>query len=689
MEAPELTAPAVAGLSPEMAAQIAKQATEAVGASTIAQGITPQPPTPAEAPQPLAPAEEEDVDPSLFDTALMEDLPGQGQIVDKKMAAAKQVRAQIPLMKGDQPKQLTAADILAKAKAGGGTRVRKSRWLGKTATDTEAPAAEAEAPATEAGAAGAAAAGGARRRKSRWASELGSEKRQKTESKWTVGSDQRSQEQRDIAAQLAEINKKIVDGYKDERAEADRSPSPEPAYDETGKRTNTRDQRFKQKLNDERQELITRQMQLNPLFSGMPAFTKKPHAKIFIPEKEHPELNFIGLIIGPRGNTQKKMQNETGATICIRGKGSVKEGKQARRDGKEAPGSEEPLHVFIEADTQEQVDAAAAKVNFLITPSSDLETYKANQMTELSIVNGTYRDAPKVEPGQLALSNTLTGNFEDKILATLELQSRVEAGLASRTAGGGPGGSMEDEYKNLMADLGMDAPAHQHHHHHGGPRPPPVPPPGAPGAPALAPLPQQPVMPMRPVMQPVGMMMPGQMPMPPSMPPAMPAQGGSSNPNPRPFDADEAARNPRYRARLCSNFQSGGNCPFGARCSFAHGEEEINPAHRSHAPQQHQQQAPQFYPPQQQMFQAPMQQQPMQQPFTALPAQQFNNSYNPYGPPQGAYAPPGYPVPAAPLAPLPPPQGYLAPPVPPSMAPPIPPQGPPPPGPPPPCPPPQ
>ena len=27
---------------------------------------------------------------------------------------------------------------------------------------------------------------------------------------------------------------------------------------------------------------------------GMPAFTKKPHAKIFIPEKEHPELNFIG-----------------------------------------------------------------------------------------------------------------------------------------------------------------------------------------------------------------------------------------------------------------------------------------------------------------------------------------------------------------------------------------------------------
>ena len=28
------------------------------------------------------------------------------------------------------------------------------------------------------------------------------------------------------------------------------------------------------------------------------------------------------------------MQQETGAQICIRGKGSVKEGKQVRRDGK-------------------------------------------------------------------------------------------------------------------------------------------------------------------------------------------------------------------------------------------------------------------------------------------------------------------------------------------------------------------
>jgi len=36
-----------------------------------------------------------------------------------------------------------------------------------------------------------------------------------------------------------------------------------------------------------------------------------------------------------------------------------------------------PLHVYIEAETEEQVAAAAAKVEFLITPSEDLDSYKA------------------------------------------------------------------------------------------------------------------------------------------------------------------------------------------------------------------------------------------------------------------------------------------------------------------------
>ena len=46
-----------------------------------------------------------------------------------------------------------------------------------------------------------------------------------------------------------------------------------------------------------------------------------------IPQDEFPEINFVGLLIGPRGNTLKSMEKDTGAKIIIRGKGSVKEGK--------------------------------------------------------------------------------------------------------------------------------------------------------------------------------------------------------------------------------------------------------------------------------------------------------------------------------------------------------------------------
>ena len=45
-----------------------------------------------------------------------------------------------------------------------------------------------------------------------------------------------------------------------------------------------------------------------------------------IPQDEFPEINFVGLLIGPRGNTLKTMEKDTGAKIIIRGKGSVKEG---------------------------------------------------------------------------------------------------------------------------------------------------------------------------------------------------------------------------------------------------------------------------------------------------------------------------------------------------------------------------
>jgi len=63
--------------------------------------------------------------------------------------------------------------------------------------------------------------------------------------------------------------------------------------------------------------------------------------RVAIPQEEHPEINFVGLLIGPRGNTLKGLEKDTGAKIIIRGKGSVKEGKVGGKAGHPLPGEDE------------------------------------------------------------------------------------------------------------------------------------------------------------------------------------------------------------------------------------------------------------------------------------------------------------------------------------------------------------
>ena len=114
--------------------------------------------------------------------------------------------------------------------------------------------------------------------------------------------------------------------------------------------------RVKEKLMEERSTLIEDLIKADPTYRPPPDYRPaKKHRKIFIPQKDYPGYNFIGLIIGPRGNTQKRMQKETNTKIAIRGRGSVKEG--AARDPKYDYGEEEELHVLITGDTQPDVCA--------------------------------------------------------------------------------------------------------------------------------------------------------------------------------------------------------------------------------------------------------------------------------------------------------------------------------------------
>ena len=55
-------------------------------------------------------------------------------------------------------------------------------------------------------------------------------------------------------------------------------------------------------------------------------FGRHYEERIYIPKDDYPNINFIGLILGPKGLNQKQMQNETECRILVKGQGSSKNG---------------------------------------------------------------------------------------------------------------------------------------------------------------------------------------------------------------------------------------------------------------------------------------------------------------------------------------------------------------------------
>ncbi|GLD92998.1 hypothetical protein PINS_up001590 [Pythium insidiosum] len=197
-----------------------------------------------------------------------------------------------------------------------------------------------------------------------------------------------------LRAKLDTINQKLqtvaIDAARIEK-DPNRSPSPPPQYDANGKRTNTREVRMRAALERERQDVIAEMVKVNPLYRPPADFLRqKLSRKIYIPIKEYPGYNFIGLIIGPRGNTQKRMEKETNCKIAIRGKGSVKEGSK----GKKVHSDEnDDLHVLITGEREEDLERAAKEVQSLLVPVDDMKNeHKQKQLRELALINGTLRD---------------------------------------------------------------------------------------------------------------------------------------------------------------------------------------------------------------------------------------------------------------------------------------------------------
>ncbi|XP_059441140.1 KH domain-containing protein At5g56140 isoform X2 [Corylus avellana] len=122
--------------------------------------------------------------------------------------------------------------------------------------------------------------------------------------------------------------------------------------------------------------------------------------RVDIPVEKYPNYNFVGRLLGPRGNSLKRVEASTECRVLIRGRGSIKDPtREEMMRGK--PGYEHlngPLHILVEAELPvEIVDArlmqAREILEDLLKPMDEThDFYKKQQLRELAMLNGTLRD---------------------------------------------------------------------------------------------------------------------------------------------------------------------------------------------------------------------------------------------------------------------------------------------------------
>ncbi|XP_022940634.1 KH domain-containing protein At4g26480-like isoform X2 [Cucurbita pepo subsp. pepo] len=122
--------------------------------------------------------------------------------------------------------------------------------------------------------------------------------------------------------------------------------------------------------------------------------------RVDVPVDNYPNYNFVGRLLGPRGNSLKRVEASTDCRVLIRGRGSIKDPvKEEMLRGK--PGYEhlnEPLHILVEAELPvEIIDARLMQAHEiledLLKPIDEShDFYKKQQLRELALLNGTLRE---------------------------------------------------------------------------------------------------------------------------------------------------------------------------------------------------------------------------------------------------------------------------------------------------------
>ncbi|KAJ9145773.1 hypothetical protein P3X46_028116 [Hevea brasiliensis] len=140
------------------------------------------------------------------------------------------------------------------------------------------------------------------------------------------------------------------------------------------------------------------------------SYIVKKILRLDIPVDSYPNFNFVGRLLGPRGNSLKRVEASTGCRVYIRGKGSIKD-PEKEESLRGRPGYEhlsDPLHIIIEAELpvniiDMQMRQAQEIIEELLKPVEESQDiYKRQQLRELAMLNSTYREESPGPSGSLS-----------------------------------------------------------------------------------------------------------------------------------------------------------------------------------------------------------------------------------------------------------------------------------------------
>ncbi|KAK4781502.1 hypothetical protein SAY86_015604 [Trapa natans] len=136
----------------------------------------------------------------------------------------------------------------------------------------------------------------------------------------------------------------------------------------------------------------------------------KKNVRLDVPVDKYPNYNFVGRLLGPRGNSLKRVEARTDCRILIRGCGSIKDPvKEEIMRGK--PGYEhlnEPLHILLEAELPAEIidarlfQARDILLDLLQPVDESQDFYKKQQLRELAMLNGTLREEGSPMSGSIS-----------------------------------------------------------------------------------------------------------------------------------------------------------------------------------------------------------------------------------------------------------------------------------------------